>query len=33
MKRLPLFYSDVFAKENVGTDEEREDLKKQIKCI
>ena len=30
MKRLPLFYSDVFAKENVGTDEEREDLKKQI---
>ena len=30
LKRLPLFYSDVFINEDVGTDEQREDLKKQI---
>ena len=29
-KVLPLFHSDVFIKDNVGTDEQREDLKKQI---
>ena len=29
-KIIPLFHSDVFIKENVGTDEQREDLKKQI---
>ena len=27
---LPLFRSDIFVKENVGTEEQREDLKKQI---
>ena len=27
---LPLFYSDLFIKENVGTEEQRKDLKKQI---
>ena len=30
LKRLPLFYSDVFVYEDIGTDEQREDLKKQI---
>ena len=30
LKRLTLFYSDVFIFEDVGTDEQREDLKKQI---
>ena len=30
LKRLPLFYSDIFIYEDVGTDEQREDLKKQI---
>ena len=29
-KVLPLFYSDLFIKENVGTEELREDLKRQI---
>ena len=29
-KILPLFRSDIFVKENVGTEEQREDLKKQI---
>ena len=29
-KILPLFHSDVFIKENIGTDQQREDLKKQI---
>ena len=29
-KMLPLFRSDIFVKENVGTEEQREDLKKQI---
>ena len=29
-KMLPLFRSDIFIKENVGTEEQREDLKKQI---
>ncbi len=29
-KILPLFHSDIFIKENVGTEEQREDLKKQI---
>ena len=29
-KVLPLFHSDVFIKDDVGTDEQREDLKKQI---
>ena len=27
---LPLFHSDLFIKENVGTEEQRKDLKKQI---
>ena len=27
---LPLYHSDFFVKENVGTEEQREDLKKQI---
>ena len=27
---LPLFRSDIFVKENVGTEDQREDLKKQI---
>ena len=27
---LPLFHSDIFVKENVGTEEQRQDLKKQI---
>ena len=30
LKKLPLFYSDVFIYEDIGTDEQREDLKKQI---
>ena len=29
-KMLPLFHSDIFIKENVGSEEQREDLKKQI---
>ena len=29
-KKLQLYHSDLFIKENVGTDEQREDLKKQI---
>ena len=29
-KTIPLFHSDIFMKENVGTEEQREDLKKQI---
>ena len=29
-KVMPLFHCDLFIKEDVGTDEEREDLKKQI---
>ena len=29
-KMLPLFRSDIFVKENVGTEDQREDLKKQI---
>ena len=29
-KMLPLFHSDIFVKENVGTEEQRQDLKKQI---
>lgn len=29
-KVLPLFHSDLFIKENVGTEEQRKDLKKQI---
>ena len=29
-KILPSFHSDIFIKENVGTEEQREDLKKQI---
>ena len=29
-KIIPLFHSDIFMKENVGTEEQREDLKKQI---
>ena len=27
---IPLYHSDIFIKENVGTEEQREDLKKQI---
>ena len=27
---IPLFHSDIFMKENVGSDEQREDLKRQI---
>ena len=30
LKRLSLFHSDVFIYEDVGTDEQRENLKKQI---
>ena len=30
IKTIPLFHSDIFMKENVGSDEQREDLKKQI---
>ena len=29
-KMLPLFHSDIFIKENVGTEEQRENLKSQI---
>ena len=29
-RMIPLFHSDIFTKENVGTEEQREDLKKQI---
>ena len=29
-KMLPLFHSDIFIKENVGSEEQRKDLKSQI---
>ena len=29
-KMLPLFHSDIFIKENVGSEEQRKDLKNQI---
>ena len=29
-RMIPLFHSDIFTKENVGTEEQRKDLKSQI---